>query len=206
MITMSVNGQSCDPSNCLVVQPGAWTFSGSAFANGNVVDATYSLQSIVPAASGGSVQVVVSADVGAGSVSAVQGGIGAFNGSVAVVNGSVIETLNLSVGASQSVGGDYLSTWIPVAPPPTCEGIGMIGVYPDCHVTPMTCPAPLIGTPPDCRQPVCTDCAPPPTPTCTVNCSPVAPPVPMPTLSEFGLIGLALMIAVAALASLRWKR
>lgn len=124
MINMSVNGVACNPSACTVVSPGAWSFSGSAFATGNVVDTTYSLQAINPPGAGGAVTVVVGADTpDAASVSAVIGGVdrgGSATGSVAIVDGKVTETLALNVGANGSTGGDYQATWVATQTPPFC--------------------------------------------------------------------------------------
>lgn len=139
MISMTVNGQPCDPTFCLIAKPGQYTFQGSAFATGQVVDTTYSIQSINPQGSGGSVAIVVAADTpGATSVSIAIGGNGAAACDAVISGSQIVETTNASVGPNASTGGDCQAQWIAAPPTPP--------------------------TPPTPPQPPCTTCQPPPPP------------------------------------------
>lgn len=189
---MTVNGFGCNPANCLIVTP-AWTFSGSAFSGPNILDATYMLQSITPPSAGGSVVVVTSIEASAMGLTSDIGGVdlgGSASGTAEIANGRVVETLILAVGPNGKTAGDYLTQWL--TPPPA------------------TCPPPLVGTPPECmQQPIPPTPPAPPTPpdppqppTCAVGVPPActeAPSVPLPTLGEWGVLGLSVAIALAAL-------
>lgn len=223
MITFTVDGQSCNPNFCLVVNPGHWTFTGSIIDAGNVLDIQYEFQSITPPGSGGTIQVVLSDDsLNAASVSTSISGVD-LNGSAqssATVDpsGKITETLTLIAGANGKTAGDFQGVWIPKPPvPPPCT-VNCTPPPPPCVVdcTPPPCtvnctppPPPetcadhgLIGNFPDCMQP-----PPPPPPPCTQNCSPVPPDQlqSIPTLGEVGLVGLGLMIGVAAFLRLRGR-
>lgn len=226
-LSLTVNGVPCPPSNCLVVLPYG-TFSGSVVAAPNILDVTYSWQSITPPASGGSIQVVAKFDAQAMALTPNIAGVdlnGSAHGMAEIIGGQVVETLDLTAGANGRSGGDFLTTWL--TPPPLVCTSPNTGTYPDCGVCPATAPGvypacvpPVVppnppptcadtgrlGTYPDCHN------APPEPPACQLTQSCVAPPVPhemaapIPTMGEWALIGLALMIGVTALWALRWKR
>lgn len=183
---MTVNGIACDPSNCLVIMPGQYTFSGSSLVDGQIVDIQYGVQSILPSGVGGTVVSRVVVDGVAASVSSVQNGVdlGGTTACTAEITATqIIDTCTSVIGASSHTGGDFQATWVQVVgppQPPTCTP-PLIGVPPDCHPVipppPLTCVPPLVGTPPDC-QPV----VPPVVP-------PVIPPVTPPTCADYGEVG-----------------
>lgn len=146
MLNMTVNGVACNPSNCLVVNP-QWTFSGGVVAGGNVLDTTYSLQSVNPPGAGGTVTVVATLDAKATDLQGNIGGVdlnGSAVPSITFANGQVREQLVLTVGANGKTAGDYLGTWTTPAapPPPTCT----VGVPPDC-LAPSNLPIPTLSFP-----------------------------------------------------------
>ena len=221
--TLTVNGVSCDPSNCLVVTPNG-TFSGSVFAGDTVLDITYLYQAITPPGPGGTLTVVASVDAPAVmGLHAEFGGVdlnGSAQGSTAFANGRVTDTLTLTIGPSGKTGGDLLAQWL-IPPPMTCPPplIGTppdcrevpppppqvctppaVGIPPNCTVPPPppeTCPVPLVGIPPNCMQPP----PPPGPPSCTTGCEPPGPPpaevLTVPTLGQWSLAGLAFILCVA---------
>lgn len=205
MLSMTVNGQPCDPAFCLVNSPGNWTVSASAFATGQVVDTTYSMQSINPHGIGGHVSIIVTSDAPtASSLSTALGGNGTAACNAVIANGQIVESTDVTVGADASSGGDCQAQWTAAPPPPPCT---INCEPPPCTVNCQPPPCSVNCEPPppppcvvDCQPPPCTvNCSPPPTCTIGVNCPSVQP---IPTLDAWDIGALIVILAVIGIVAM----
>lgn len=119
-LSLTVNGVACSPDLCQISVPGQYSFNANAFVADNQIDVRYQLQSIQPQGGGGIVSVFVQSDQVGASITGVTVpiGTGRETDTASTNDSGTFVNITLTVGANQSVGGDWLGTIVPL--PPVC--------------------------------------------------------------------------------------